>query len=203
MKRKRGTGLIVLGLMLLMAAASLAGYNLLQDQQAAQTAGSTLQQLQQTIPVVPPETVEDTPVPDYVTAPGKEMPVVRIDGRDYVGTLSLPALDLELPVISRWSYSGLLVAPCRYTGSAYTNDLVIAAHNYTSHFGRLRELQIGDAVTFTDFDGNVFTYRVDAKEILPPTAVEEMTCGDWALSLFTCTPGGANRVTIRCELIEP
>ena len=200
MKRKRGTGLIALGLALLLAAAGLTGYNLLEDRQAAQTAESALQQLQQTIPAAPSETTEELPVPDYVAAPGKEMPVVRMNGRDYVGTLSLPTLGLELPVISRCTSAGLRAAPCRYTGSAYTDDLVIAAHNYTRHFGRLRELQVGDAVIFTDFDGNVFTYAVGAKEILPPDAVEEMTCGEWDLSLFTCTPGGANRVTVRCDL---
>lgn len=203
MKRNRGTGLIALGLVLLLAAAGLTGYNLLQDRQADQTAQSALQQLQQTIPTAPPELTEELPVPDYVTAPGKEMPVVRIDGRDYVGTLSLPTLGLELPVISRCSAAGLRAAPCRYTGSAYTGDLVIAAHNYTRHFGRLRELQTGDTVIFTDFDGNVFPYAVGAKEVLPPDAVEEMTCGEWDLSLFTCTPGGANRVTIRCDLAAP
>jgi sortase A len=36
-------------------------------------------------------------------------------------------------------------------------------------------------------------------EILRPTAVEEMISGDWDLTLFTCTIGGATRVTIRCE----
>ena len=64
MKRNRGTGLIALGLVLLLAAAGLTGYNLLQDRQADQTAQSALQQLQQTIPTAPPELTEELPVPD-------------------------------------------------------------------------------------------------------------------------------------------
>ena len=51
-----------------------------------------------------------------------------------IGILEIPALDLNL-VISSWSYSSLRLAPCRYSGSAYKGDLVIAAHNYQSHFG--------------------------------------------------------------------
>lgn len=126
---------------------------------------------------------------------------MRIDDREYIGVLSIPALGLELPVISAWDYPGLRVAPCRYTGSAYTDDLVIAAHNYASHFGRLRELSQGDSIRFTDTDGNVFDYVVSELGILEPYAVSQMTEGDWDLTLFTCTPGGQYRVTLRCNRI--
>ena len=70
-----------------------------------------------------------------------------------------------------------------------------------SHFGALKELNEGDGVFFTDMDGNRFSYRVKETEILPPGAVEEMTTGDWELTLFTCTFGGASRVTVRCSRI--
>ena len=35
-------------------------------------------------------------------------------------------------------------------------------------------------------------------ETLAPTAVDEMTGGDWDLTLFTCTYSGQARVTVRC-----
>ena len=35
-----------------------------------------------------------------------------------------------------------------------------------------------------------------------PTSVQEMTDGDWDLTLFTCTVGGKSRVTVRCVLAE-
>ena len=79
---------------------------------------------------------------------------------------------------------------------------MLAAHNYNSHFGKLKNLHQGDRVIFTDVDGNVFTYEVAVKETLRPTAVEEMTSGQWPLTLFTCTIGGSYRVTIRCEQVE-
>ena len=80
--------------------------------------------------------------------------------------------------------------------------MVIAAHNYRSHFGRLKDLPQGEEVIFTDMDGNVFRYRTAEMEILSPFAVEEMTSGDWDMTLFTCTVGGQSRVTVRCVLEE-
>ena len=65
----------------------------------------------------------------------------------------------------------------------------------------LKKLQPGDAVTFTDMDGNVFSHEVMALETLAPTAVEEMTEGDWDLTLFTCTVGGTTRLAVRCEAL--
>ena len=79
-----------------------------------------------------------------------EMPVVMLDGYEYVGYVEIPALELKLPVMSDWDYNRLTLAPCRQFGSSRTDDLVIAAHNYESHFGHLKDLSVGDAVTFTD-----------------------------------------------------
>ena len=94
------------------------------------------------------------------------------------------------------------IAPCRYTGSAYQDDLIIAAHNYNSHFGNLKNLREGDTATLTDMDGNVFTYEMAELEILQPTDIEGMDSGEWDLTLFTCTIGGSSRVTARFERVE-
>lgn len=67
---------------------------------------------------------------------------------------------------------------------------MIAAHNYRTHFGSLGNLSAGDRVTFTDVDGNIFSYDVVEVQILNPAAIEEMVSDDWDLSLFTCTLGG-------------
>ncbi len=214
MKRNRGRIPILLGLLLIVAALSLAAYNVYDGQRAGQTASRTAERLEELIPAAePPEPAtlpaqapaapQATAVPDYALNPEMEMPAAELDGADYIGTLQIPALELNLPVISQWSYDNLKIAPCRYAGSAYLDDLVIAAHNYGGHFGALKDLSPGDAVTFTDMDGNVFAYEVSALETLPPTAVEEMTTGVYALTLFTCTVGGQSRVAVRCDRAEP
>lgn len=202
--RKISSVLIALGAALLFGALGLTVFNLRQSNAAGETAAQTVSALKATIPTDGDFYAKEQPeteTPDYRLNPEMEMPTVRIDDREYIGVLSIPALGRELPVISSWDYPGLRVAPCRYTGSAYTDDLVIAAHNYASHFGRLRELSQGDSVRFTDTDGNVFDYVVSELEILEPYAVSQMTEGDWDLTLFTCTPGGQYRVTLRCNRI--
>lgn len=202
-EKKKGTKLIFTGLLLIAAALFLAVFNWYEDKKAAEQSGKVLEEL----PAVmrngidkKEKPAESEPVvPDYLLNPEMEMPVTEVDGQEYIGVLKIPALELELPVMSEWSYPKLKIAPCRYTGSAYLDNLVIAAHNYTRHFGKLKNLTGGETVTFTDADGNVFTYEVALVETLNPTAVEEMESDDWDLSLFTCTLGGSYRVTVRCE----
>lgn len=130
------------------------------------------------------------------------LPAVEIDGYEYVGCVSVPTLKLELPVMSEWSYPRLKIAPCRYYGSAAEKDLVIAAHNYPRHFGNLSKLKEHDEVIFTDMNGTEYHYEVEVVDVLAPEALEEMTNAGYDLTLFTCTYGGANRVTVRCMLSE-
>ena len=137
-------------------------------------------------------------IPDYVLDAERSMPAREIDGIAYVGTLSFPSLDLELPVAASWDYDTLRVTPCLYSGSAYRDNMVICAHNYTVHFGRIGLLPAGAEVRFTDMDGNCFRYQVDDMELIRPNAVDEMTGSDYALSLFTCTMDGQKRLTLRC-----
>ncbi len=131
----------------------------------------------------------------------KEMTVLEIDGQGYIGFVGLTSLNIELPVMADWSDTQLKTAPCRYTGSIYTDDLVIMAHNYDRHFGALSELRIGDSVSFTDMDAETTLYEVVALDVLAPTDIEVMTAGEYDLTLFTCTYGGKSRVTVRCNRI--
>ena len=127
------------------------------------------------------------------------MPEITVDGNSYIGTLEIVPLDLTLPVMSGWDYTKLKTAPCRYSGSAYTGDLVICAHNYARHFSGIKGLTPGGEVYFTDVRGNRFRYEITDAEILAPAEVEDMVTGDWDLTLFTCTTGGQTRFALRCE----
>ena len=140
---------------------------------------------------------EDSPNPC-----ASAMTEVEIDGYAYVGYLSIPAINLEAPVMSEWDYTRLKIAPCRYAGSAGTGNLVICAHNYTRHFGPIRNLVSGDLVYFTDMDGMIWKYEVVSADLLSSAEVEDMTAGDYALTLFTCTYSGQSRVTVRCKRMD-
>ena len=138
--------------------------------------------------------------PDFVQNPKKEMPTAKVKGNDYIGVVDIPSLNLSLPVMSSWSYPKLRKAPCRFEGSVYTGDLIVAGHNYNRHFGRLKNLVRGTEVRFTDVDGNVFIYQVLGTEELGGYDLHRMRAGEWDLTLFTCTYGGGSRITVRCGL---
>lgn len=200
MKADRGTAWINVGLLLIAAALFLSAYNEMASREARDSAQQVIAQLCETLPTETAEGNDETEapaVPDYLLDADREMPVQTINGRDYIGVLSIPSLELELPVISQWDYPALKVAPCRYSGSLYQDNLIICAHNYASHFGKLKSLQPGDTVLFTDMDENVVAFQMVERETLAPTDVEGMEAGDWDLTLFTCTVGGQTRVTVR------
>lgn len=185
MRRKLGVLCMALGVVLLAGALAFVLHNRQEDARADQAAAEVLPQVKAAVGIAAPS--------------GELMPQQEVDGYGYVGYLSIPALGLELPVMEDWDYDRLKIAPGRYSGSTATDDLVICAHNYSRHFGKLSALTAGDSVSFADMNGRVWQYQVAEVAELPPDAVEEMTAGDFDLTLFTCTYGGASRVTVRCQ----
>lgn len=203
MTRKHTRRIIAIGgALCILGALGFVGSNLHRSTESGRQAGAVLEEL---LPVVYANAQEATAVPPQTlapetepTAPVPEMPTQTINGWDYIGYLSIPSLELTLPIQSQWSYEGFRVAPGRFAGSTYSKDLVLAAHNYPQHFGHIGDLQPGDTVCFTDMDGHVTHYRVAALETLAPEDVEGMLSGEYDLTLFTCTVGGKSRVTVRC-----
>ncbi|MDO5301992.1 MAG: sortase [Tissierellia bacterium] len=132
--------------------------------------------------------------------PRREMPIHLVDGHEYIGHLKLETLGLDLPVMSSWSYDKIKIAPARYQGSIYRDNMIIMAHNYRSHFGKLPRVDLGDEVTFTDVDQNQFHYEIVDIQEVGGDELEALLGGEWDLTLFTCTLGGKSRVVVRCKL---
>lgn len=203
--KKTGIGFVIVGAVLILSALSLFFYNQYQDAQAGQEAENLLSDVQAVIKEkeTPAPTKPERPeTPEPVETLDPELPITEIDGYGYVGYLSIPDLELELPVMSEWDYTRLKIAPCRQFGSSRTDDLVIAAHNYKNHFGSLSKLEIGDSVAFTDMDGVENLYEVALIDTLAPTEVEAVQNSDYDLVLYTCTYGGQTRVTVFCNRLE-
>ena len=161
----------------------------------------------------PTETPEPTPSPEPTSTPtpaptgklyervsGIEMPGEKVNGHEYIGTLSIPSLGLKVPVQRNWSYENLSVSPCRYSGSAYADNLAIIAHTY--HFGKLSSLALDATVTFTDMENNVFRYVVREKNTISPNDANEIAHSGYDLTLVTCTLSGTKRVAVYCERVK-
>ena len=163
------------------------------------------------VPTATPEpTPEPSPTPTPVIppiwdrVPGYEMPVEEAEvAKDvnlkFVGILNIPALGLELPVQSTWSYEKLAYTPCRYAGNVYNDGFVIIAHRFESHFGSISSLPIGTTVNFTDMNGNTFRFRTVSIETLNADQTEELLSDEYAMTLMTCTLSSAQRIVVRCE----
>ena len=206
-KRCVGMVMTIIGISAVAAGLGLSGYNLWDDYRAGIQADIALDAVVRYREEREEAVAEDLNgtqetqselVPDFE----REMQVLELDGHRYIGTVSIPAIDVALPVQGDWSPDLLKTSPCRYMGSPYRGDLIICAHNYDNHFGRLKNLLPGDEVIFTDMAGNEFCYTVMELDTLAGTAMEEMESGTWDLTLFTCTLGGQSRVAVRCDLLE-
>ena len=206
-KTRLGNVLLAAGALFLAAALLLTGSNLVETYQAGQASArlsqavfSRIESQTQEADSLSQATLAggEEETPEHLLNPEMEMPVEEIEGNGYIGLLEIPALELSLPVMSQWSYPNLKLAPCRYSGSAYTGNFTIAGHNYSTHFGPIGGLNAGDSITFTDMQGNRFAYEVQVVETLEATAVEDMVGEEWDLTLFTCDLSGESRITVRC-----
>lgn len=203
-KKTKGNLLITLGILLIAAAIGLAGYNLWDAGRAQKAAEEITGQLISEIE----SKVEDGKTAAPYIDPNTPMPVEVIDGYEYIGVLEIPSEGLSLPVMKEWDYTRLKISPCRFTGSYYSDDLVICAHNYMKHLGPLLQIGIGEDIYFTNVDGLSIRYIVTNRETVEPTAVEQMientsnsetSLLDWDLTLFTCNLGGQTRCAVRCS----
>lgn len=191
MNKKVGIFFVMMGAVLIILALLLFGYNKQESYQAGKEADLVLEHMLDVI-------VQNKEAAENMTTESadlqEEMTIWTQDLYDYIGYISIPDLELELPVMSEWDYKRLKIAPCRHFGSVETRDLVIAAHNYDTHFGRLGQLQIGSALSFTDMNGNTTSYVLQDIQTLDPDEVEIVKESGYDLVLYTCTLDGTERV---------
>lgn len=193
MKNKLGIFLMITGAVLIGSALSLLLYNQYEDKRAGQKSQEIQVELEKVEKVLKSKE-EALPIVGG-------MPIVKIDGQEYIGCLRIPDLNLELPVMAEWDYAKLKIAPCRQNGSIQENNLVIAGHNYRRHFGKLSTLKPGSQILFTDVTGRTTNYTVGCIEVLQPNQGEKMLNSEWDLTLYTCTYGGKSRVTVRASRV--
>ena len=228
MRKWSSAACIFLGAVLMASALLLFVYNSSEDQQAGNAAEAAVVEIRKRIEQQSPqqinqqapgqidqqnpersdqgdETVQNTSSDTkpqetlQATEPAPKVPDTPIENYDYMGYVSIPKLKLELPVMTECTYERLKIAPCRQFGSPQTDNFVIVAHNYRSHFGKLEKLAVGETVTFTDMEGIVYTYVVENTTVLQPDMVDEVENSGYYLVVYTCTYGGKTRVAVFCN----
>ena len=193
--KKIGIVLLTAGAVLVIAALLLFSHNRAEDRRAGESAEETLRLVEAAM--AERETNGET---GTTPAPGAAEPdAVRSGAYDYIGYLVFPGYDLTMPVAATWSFPAMEISPCRHTGSVYNDNLVVAGHNYKTEFDVLFRLEAGDTVTFTDVDGNVFTYTVREFASVTPDDSDTVMNSGYALTMYTCNWDTSERVTVFCE----
>ena len=183
--------IILLGVICMIASLSLFGYNFYEDQQANKYVNYVLDHLKF-------EEYDRT----YELVAEMEMNVSFVDDIAYVGVLELEQFDLTLPIINKCNDDYLKIAPCCMQGSIYTKDMIIAGHNYSSHFGKLGLLKPGSKISFIDMNQNEFEYQVIDIFKINGNDYDKLVSLDYDLTLFTCTLSRIDRIVVGCMLIN-
>lgn len=136
-KNVLGRVLTVLGAVLILAALSLVLYNYRHEHESKKTMDNVLVRLDNEIPDEPQKEeaspfdvfdADDGYSDDSTAEVSDEDESLSLDGDEYIGIISLPALDREYPILKYWSYPNMNIAPCRYDGIRAGRDLIICGH---------------------------------------------------------------------------
>lgn len=130
--------------------------------------------------------------------------VVQYEGYNVVGTIEIPAIDLEYPILERTTPDSIeLAVAILYTANGLNQpgNTLIVGHNYRSgaFFGNNDRLQLDDKVYITDTSGTRIRYNI--YNIYETSAedgdfIMRDTNGRREISLSTCTNNSKARLII-------
>ena len=107
-----------------------------------------------------------------------------------VARLRQPRLDVDQIVLAGASGRTLAFGPGYLFGSAAPGSdghSIISGHRDT-HFGFLKDLQLGDRLEVTNSAGEVIQYAVYQREVMHENSLERLQVDDARLTLITCYP---------------
>lgn len=110
------------------------------------------------------------------------MPVLPLDGINFIGIVEIPRYGSTLPVCGDWGQTHKY--PCQFDGSIYNRTLKIGATTQRGQYDFYRELSVGDAVYFTDMEGNCYTLEITGLRYSKHADSAALEQEDAALTLF-------------------
>lgn len=126
------------------------------------------------------------------------MPVLEIDGTDYVAMLEIPDYGVKLPVSDGWDKKNLYAIPSRFSGSAYDNTLIIGGGNDLQQFSFCNQIDMGDTVLITDMTGAQFSYTVATVDRAKHAEAQWLEEEDFDLTLFCADVYSMEYIAVRC-----
>ena len=148
------------------------------------------------------ETNTQVPNPEQPSTPSTPSKVTY-KGYNVEGTIEIPAIDLEYPVLERATPDSIEAAVAILYGPGLNQigNTTIVGHNYRngSFFGNNDKLQLGDKIYITDNSGTKIKYNI--YNIYETTGedsdfITRETNGKREISLSTCTDNSKARLII-------
>ena len=136
---------------------------------------------------------------------------VAPNGKKYttVGSINIPSINVQYPILSSTSDSLLKVSVCKFWGSDPNKigNLCIAGHNYRNKrfFSKVPTLSVGDIIEITDTSKTTLKYEVFDKYTVDPTdtsCTSQITNGKKIVTLITCTDDSKQRVIVQAKEIK-
>lgn len=154
----------------------------------------------------------DAPFANYDQVPGYN-DILNVSGTGIMGYISIPVIQVEIPIYHGTSEAVLNVAAGHLEGSTIpiggqNTHSVISAHRglpSAKLFTDLDRLIVGDVFTINVL-GSVYTYEIEEINIVLPYEMEKLAIipgGDY-VTLMTCTPYAVNthRLLLKSHRIE-
>ncbi|MBR3760496.1 MAG: class C sortase [Ruminococcus sp.] len=154
----------------------------------------------------------DSPFTNYDQIPGYD-DILDVSGTGIMGYVSIPVIQVEIPVYHGTSEAVLNIASGHLEGSSLpvggiNTHSVISAHRghpTAKLFTDLDKLVVGDIFTINVL-GAVYTYEIEEINIVLPHEMEKLSVvpGEDIVTLMTCTPYAVNthRLLLRSHRIE-
>lgn len=173
--------LIIVGCGALLASAAIFIGRAIEHRQAESRFQELVEQIEELLPRRTYGSLEDRG--DYT------MPVLEIDGYDFAGLLEIETYGIKLPVYAAWDEHDTARRPAVYVGSAYNGSLIIGGRNTEKQFNFISRLSGGEKISFTDVQGRVYFYTVEAVKHSENINEDILTDSQYMLTLFVRVNG--------------
>ena len=128
------------------------------------------------------------------------MPILSVEGKSFVGILEMPKFGSALPVCADWGEVSRY--PCRLSGSVYDRTMQIGATSQDGQYDFYREISVGDLVSFTDMEGNRFSYEVTDIRYESHADQSTLRQKDAALTIFIKNIYSFEYILIFCDTLS-
>ena len=127
------------------------------------------------------------------------MSVLSVDGTDFVGIVELPRYASALPVCADWGKTSKY--PCRFSGSIYNGTMQIGATTQKGQYDFYRELSVGDTVSYTDVEGNRYTFVITSLRYEKHADQTALEYEDAPLTLFIKNIYSFDYLLVFCDVL--